>query len=102
MVFDIPANVMEIKSNAGNTEMNTMPKEAIQSTTDYGKPGYGGPCPPEGHGIHRYVITVHALGVEKLGLDKNASPALTGFYINSNTIQKASIIMHYERKKDKM
>ncbi|MCP4005682.1 MAG: YbhB/YbcL family Raf kinase inhibitor-like protein [bacterium] len=32
--------------------------------TDFGKPGYGGPMPPNGHGTHRYFFWVLALGRE--------------------------------------
>jgi len=97
VVFDIPANVMEFPEGAGDVTKNLAPKGCIQSNTDMGAPGYGGPCPPEGHGFHRYVITVFALKTDKLGLDKNSNPPLVGFYLNMNTIAKASIIFYYKR-----
>ncbi len=99
VVFDIPSAVNELVKNAGNIEKGLMPNNAIQSLTNYGVPGYGGPCPPENHGIHQYIITVHALKVDKLGLDKNTNPAIVGYYIWNNTIAKASIVTYYERKK---
>lgn len=34
------------------------PAEAVN---DFGKPGYAGPCPPRGHGPHRYVFRLAAL-----------------------------------------
>jgi phosphatidylethanolamine-binding protein (PEBP) family uncharacterized protein len=37
---------------------------------------FGGPCPPEGHGIHEYIITVFALKTDKLGLNENINPAI--------------------------
>jgi len=97
LVFDIPATATELKQNAGNMDLNIAPAGVVQSITDFGKAGYGGPCPPEGHGFHQYIITVYALKTEKLGLDKNANPAMVGFYLNSNTLQKASIVMYYKR-----
>ncbi len=99
VVFDIPSDVNDLLKNAGNIEKGLMPKDAIQSITNYGKPGYGGPCPPENHGIHQYVITVHALKVDKLGLNENTNPAIVGYYLWNNTIAKASIVTYYERKK---
>ena len=99
VVFDIPSTVNSIIENAGNLEKRLMDKAAIQSVTNYGVPGYGGPCPPENHGIHQYVITVHALKIDKLGLDKNTNPAIVGYNIWNNTIAKASIVTYYERKK---
>jgi Raf kinase inhibitor-like YbhB/YbcL family protein len=97
VVFDIPENTTELKSDAGNLSKNGAPAGCIQSSTDFGQPGYGGPCPPEGHGIHQYLITVFALKVNKLGLDKNATPAFVGFNLHANTIAKASLVMYYKR-----
>ena len=98
VVFDIPADINTIAKGAGSIESNLMPENAIQSITNYGAPGYGGPCPPENHGIHKYEITVHALKVDKLGLDANTNPAIVGYYIWNNTLSKASIVSYYERK----
>jgi Raf kinase inhibitor-like YbhB/YbcL family protein len=92
VIFNIPSEVKELKSNAGDLIKNLAPKDAIQSMTDFGKPGYGGPCPPAGV-PHQYLITVYALR-NKLDLDKNASPAMVGFYLNSNMLAKASIVMY--------
>lgn len=100
VVFDIPANVKELVSNAGSIEANLAPIGTIQSVTNYGVGGYGGPCPPEGHGLHQYVITVHALKTDKLGLDANTNPAVVGYYLWNNTLAKASIVSYYERTKE--
>ena len=97
VVFDIPANVNELVTNAGNIKLNLAPKGAIQSTTDYGAKGYGGPCQPEGHGFHQYIITVYALKTDQLGLDENANPAIVGFNLWNNTLAKASIVAYYKR-----
>jgi len=99
LAFDIPSDVNEILRNAGNLESGLMPAEVIQSVTDYGAYGYGGPCPPENHGIHQYVITVYALKVDKLGLDKDTNPAVVGYYLWNNTLAKSSIVTYYERSK---
>ncbi len=100
LVFDIPANVNELVSNAGNPALNLAPNGAIQSVTDYGAKGYGGPCPPEGHGLHQYIITVHALKADKLGLDENTNAAIVGYYLGNNTLAKASIVAYYQREKE--
>jgi len=97
LIFDIPANTLALPSNAGNVEAKLAPPTCIQSMTDFGKVGYGGPCPPEGHGFHEYLITVYALKTDKLGLDQNANPALVGYSLNSNTLQKASLVYYYKR-----
>lgn len=97
LVFDIPANIHELPTNAGNIKLDLAPKGVIQSITDYGAKGYGGPCPPEGHGLHQYIITVHALKTDKLGLDENTNAAVVGYYLWNNSIAKASIVAYYQR-----
>jgi Raf kinase inhibitor-like YbhB/YbcL family protein len=95
LIFNIPADVTGLKTDAGNLSKNLAPAGSIQSTTDFGVPGYGGPCPPAGP-IHEYIITVYALKT-KLPLDQHATAALVGFYLNGNAIQKASIVMYAQQ-----
>jgi Raf kinase inhibitor-like YbhB/YbcL family protein len=57
---------------------------------DYGVTGFCGACPPPGK-PHRYVTTVYALGVEKIAVDSNMTPAVVGFMTLANTIGKASV-----------
>jgi Raf kinase inhibitor-like YbhB/YbcL family protein len=97
IVFDIPANQNELLTNTGNIKLNLTPKGAVQSITDYGIKGFGGPCPPEGHGFHQYIITVYALKTDKLGLDENTNAAIVGFNLWNQTLAKASIIAYYKR-----
>lgn len=99
VVFDIPSNVNELVTNAGNVKLNLAPKGAIQSKTDYGINGFGGPCPPAGHGFHQYIITVYALNTDKLGLDETINPAVVGFNLWNTTLAKASIVCYYKRDK---
>jgi len=35
---------------------------AVEGRNDFRRTGYGGPCPPRGHGVHRYYFLVLALG----------------------------------------
>lgn len=97
VVFDLPASATELKQGAGDPAKKLLPAGAIQSITDFGKAGYGGPCPPEGDKPHQYLITVYALKTDKLGLDANASPALVGFYLNGQMLGKASVVAYYQR-----
>jgi Raf kinase inhibitor-like YbhB/YbcL family protein len=97
VVFNIPVSETELKQGAGDASKNLLPEGTIQSVTDFGQPGYGGPCPPEGDKPHQYIITIHALKTDNLGLDAKATPALVGFYLNANTLAKASIVAYYQR-----
>lgn len=95
VVFDISKDTNQILSNA--SALNILPKGTIQSKTDFGKNEFGGACPPKGSKAHTYIITIYALDIEKLGLDKNSNPALVGYIINSHTIEKSSIVTYYKR-----
>ena len=97
VVFDIPTSTTDLVSNAGDIKLNLTPEGTIQSITNYGAQGYGGPCPPQGHGLHQYIITVYALKTDTLGLDKNTNPAIVGYYLWNNTLAKASIVSYYKR-----
>jgi Raf kinase inhibitor-like YbhB/YbcL family protein len=97
VVFDVPAATRSLAAGAGAVEKDLMPPGTIQSLTDFGARGYGGPCPPPGHGQHRYIITLHALKTAKLGLAPETNPALVGFNLNAQTLAKASIIFYYGR-----
>lgn len=97
LIFDLPASVHELKSNAGDISSGLAPMGSIQSKTDYGAYGYGGPCPPPGHGFHKYTITLYALKIDKLGLDKDSNAAIVGYNLNANAIAKASLVFYYHR-----
>jgi len=96
-VVNIPMTVMEIATDAGNIKTNMAPTGSKQIQNDYGSRGFGGACPPIGHGIHHYRFTIHALSVEKLELPENASGALTGYMINTHTIEFSTIEPLYKR-----
>jgi len=98
VVFNIPADVASLPKGVGNPASGQTPKGAVQSKTDFGKTGYGGPCPPKGDKPHRYIFTVYALKVDKIDADENASAAMVGFMLNTNKIEKASFTATYGRK----
>ena len=60
LVVNIPANVNELAEGAGSAG-GKLPTGAMQTRTDFGAPGYGGPCPPAGDHPHRYLFTVFAV-----------------------------------------
>ncbi len=97
VIFDIPASSHQLVSDAGNVLKDIAPKGVVQSVTDFGGFGFGGACPPKGDAPHQYIFTVHALDVETLGLDKNASAAKVGYYLSNHTLAKASLVGYYGR-----
>ena len=99
VVFNLPASVTSLPKGAGDVKSKLTPKGAIQSRTDFGSDGYGGPCPPPGDKPHHYQITVFAVDVDKLpdAKDHNASAALVGFDLHFHTLAKASLTATYGR-----
>ena len=96
LLFDIPASVTELPRAVGSPDMTGLPPGAIHARNDFGAKAYGGAAPPAGGGPHRYFIVVHALGVESLGLDSEAAPAVVGFTCNANVLGRASLVVQYE------
>lgn len=99
-VADIPSGVHSLARGAGGAggEGDALPSGALQLRNDAGFPGYVGAAPPSGHGYHRYFITVHAVDVETLGLEENATPTVLGFNLFFHSIARAHLIAHYEEK----
>ncbi len=97
LVFNLPSSTTELPANAGNIKAGLAPSGSVQSITSFGTPGFGGACPPEGDNAHAYIFTVYALSVEKIELEPNAPPAMVGYFLNANVIQKASLIAYYKR-----
>ena len=96
-LVNIPFEITEIAADAGNTKIDRAPKGSTQIKNDYGLRGFGGACPPKGHGVHHYRFTIHALSVEKLELPEDASGALVGYMINSNTLESNTLEALYKR-----
>jgi Raf kinase inhibitor-like YbhB/YbcL family protein len=69
-VFDLPASIHSLPE--GWTPIGVT-AGALQGRNDFRRIGYGGPCPPVGHGVHRYRFRIIALRVETLGLPDRAS-----------------------------
>lgn len=98
VIFNIPPDISALAAGAGKPGGPGEPQRAVQSMTDFGEPGYGGPCPPAGHKAHRYIFTVYALKAEQLSLKPQASGAMIGYYLNQNALAKASFTGLYSRK----
>lgn len=95
-IVNIPANVTSLPAGSGDQSNKLAPEGSRQIDNDYGVAGFGGACPPVGHGVHRYQFTVHALS-KKLELPENASGALTGYMINAHSLGSSSIEALYKR-----
>ena len=97
VVINIPASATGLPNGASKTAAK-LPKGAVETRTDLGTPGYGGPCPPAGDKPHRYVFTLLALKLDKLDLTADSSAAMVGFMANANSLGKATFTATYGRK----
>jgi Raf kinase inhibitor-like YbhB/YbcL family protein len=68
-----------------------------QAVNDFGKFGYGGPCPPKGHGSHRYRFELYALDVDNLTLPANAKVEQVEKLAKQHQIAVTEITGTYER-----
>ena len=91
LVVNISKDVTSIKKGAKI-------QGALETVTDFGTAGYGGACPPVGHGVHRYNFTIYALDCEKLNVDVNSKPKDVESEVLKHTIAKSTITGLYERK----
>lgn len=95
-VANIPASVTSLPAGAGAPGGSGLPDGARQLVNDGGFAGYVGAAPPPGHGLHRYYVVVHAVGVERLDLPEVASPAMLGFMLFQATLARAMIVPVWE------
>ena len=87
-VFDIPASARSI---GGGQQVGT------EVSNDFGKPGYGGPCPPKGHGPHHYHFKLFALDTDRLDLSPTAKVADVENAARQHAIAEGELVGIYER-----
>ena len=93
-VANIPADVARLAEGASP---NNLPAGAIEGRTDFGAPGFGGACPPEGGAAHPYVFTLYAIPEAVLPIDANSSGAMVGFYANAMALERATLTVTFGR-----
>ncbi|MBP2477116.1 Raf kinase inhibitor-like YbhB/YbcL family protein [Crossiella equi] len=94
VAVDLPASVTELATNAGAGD-DSLPEGAFHVRNDYGVPAFGGAAPPQGDHPHRYFFVVHALDVDKLGVDGSATPAVVSFNLVFHTLARAVLTPVY-------
>jgi len=86
LLHDITPETTELSSTAaGKTLRNS-----------FGRSGYGGPCPPRGHGAHRYFFTLYALDVPSLSFRGKSRQDLEKA-MQGHVLGTARLMGRYER-----
>lgn len=94
LVINLPAST---KGFATGASPAGLPAGAVETRTDFGKPGYGGPCPPVGDKPHHYIVTVYALKTDKIDLGPDTPAAMVGYFLNQQKLATASLTALYAR-----
>ena len=87
--YDIPASARSIAPGQ---------RVGIEVSNDFGKPGYGGPCPPRGHGVHHYHFKLFALDVDRLSLGPGSKVADVEKEASKHALAQGELIGTYERR----
>ena len=89
-VFDIPATLEGLAEHCRPQASGLM-----QALNDFGQQGYGGPCPPPGHGRHHYHFLLHALDTAHLGQPAKAGCRAVEQAARTHTLATAELIGRY-------
>jgi Raf kinase inhibitor-like YbhB/YbcL family protein len=87
--YDIPAATRSIERG------QTVGRQAVNG---FGKSGYGGPCPPKGHGAHHYRFKLYALDVDQLAVAADAKVEQVEAQARKHQLGLAELTATYERK----
>ena len=93
VIFGLPAETRELAENIPSDE--TLPNGAKQGKSDFGRIGYGGPCPPSG--THRYFFKIYALDTE-VDLAAGASKRELVKAMEGHILGQGQLIGKYKRQ----
>ena len=93
VVYNILPSQHEFPENIPASEV--LESGAIQGKTDFGRIGYGGPCPPSG--THRYFFKLYALN-DTLNLGPGATKQQVVDAMKDNVIAEGQLMGRYKRQ----
>ena len=92
VLYDLP---VDAKSLREAIPVKGLPPGTLEGSNDWGRTGYGGPCPPIGR--HRYVHTIYALDTVLPDLDRPTRAALLAA-MEGHVLVSAELIGTYQRQ----
>jgi Raf kinase inhibitor-like YbhB/YbcL family protein len=93
VLYNLPAQIQKLPE--GIPHDKTLPDGSMQGMTDFGRTGYGGPCPPPGK-PHRYYFKIYALD-SKINLPPGASKKQLEDEIVGHILAKGELMGTYKR-----
>jgi Raf kinase inhibitor-like YbhB/YbcL family protein len=96
ILVDLPTTTTSLDTNAGAAGA-PLPGGAFHVRNDWGSKDYGGAYPPDSDRPHRYYYVVHAVDVESLGVDSDASPAAVAVNLAFHTLARAQLVTTFQR-----
>jgi Raf kinase inhibitor-like YbhB/YbcL family protein len=94
-VYDLASDRAALAEGAGRADRSEALKQAAN---DFGRPGYGGPCPPHGRG-HHYQFRLLALSIDRLSLKNHPSCRDVEREARKYVIAEAVLVGIYERRR---
>lgn len=92
--YDITVKTHALPEDAGHSGNREGLKQA---TNDFGRSGYGGPCPPPRHGPHHYRFRLLALDVDHLAIGAKPSCVEVEQVARQHLVGEATLTGIYER-----
>ena len=92
VLFNLPAETKELAENIPADKI--LPNGARQGLSDFGRIGYGGPCPPSG--THRYFFKIYALDAE-IGLEAGANKSQLLKAMEGHILEQGQLVGKYKR-----
>ncbi|MFQ6615617.1 MAG: YbhB/YbcL family Raf kinase inhibitor-like protein [Fidelibacterota bacterium] len=99
VLYDVPGDSTRMDENVPKEKsMANGAKQGMSWGVDsFSRVGYYGPCPPQGHGYHRYYFTLYALDVDSVKLRSNASHRDLEKAMEGHILAKAVVMGRYKR-----
>ncbi len=92
LLYDLAADVHKLAEGVRDLQAGR------SGVNDFGKLGYGGPCPPRGHGPHRYYFRLFALDVPSLETRSGPKRPDLDRAMIGHVLERAEYMGRYERR----
>jgi Raf kinase inhibitor-like YbhB/YbcL family protein len=92
VIFNLPGDTRDLAESTPHVK--ELPNGAKQGTNDFGKIGYGGPCPPGG--THRYYFKIYSLDTD-LDLKAGATKAQLLQAMKGHILGEGQLMGKYKR-----